>query len=557
MSTVLGCHEMRFRNGRVLTALSLGAFLSVSLFASWLNMKDDVDDVTLCQQAFLEVNNRLHKAEEESLIYSRELKSLLDEIKHALVVTTKAMGNDTTMALSDFPDPKMIKELNSPGILPVQLQSIFYYLPHLMSNKDSLQPKLLIGQGRTGVSMVMGIPTVKRESQTYLMDTLNSLIYELSPDEKRDCVIVVLIAEVNESYVNGLAENLQNMYAKEIQSGLLEIISPSKNFYPNLLDLKETFGDSQTRVRWRTKQNLDYSFLMMYAQAKGMFYLQLEDDIIATPNYLQTILNFAHHQPSDEWMILEFSQLGFIGKLFKSPDLPLIIEFILMFYKDKPIDWLLDHILWVKVCNPEKDEKHCERQKANLRIRYRPSLFQHMGTHSSLAGKIQNLKDKDFNKQLLLKRHSNPTAELTTSLKIYQHYSLEKAYKGEDFFWAYTPVAGDFIKFKFYQPLKVERYLFRSGDIEHPGDKLVNTTVEVLPANGTDFKKKSLYNSSKTYSKYKETDDGYYRIDAFRNGFVEGEVDGSIGKIEAIRLFILSDSSVWVLLNEIFIDATT
>lgn len=26
-----------------------------------------------------------------------------------------------------------------------------------------------------------------------------------------------------------------------------------------------------------------------------------------------------------------------------------------MFYKEKPIDWLLDHILWVKVCNPEKD----------------------------------------------------------------------------------------------------------------------------------------------------------------------------------------------------------
>lgn len=41
--------------------------------------------------------------------------------------------------------------------------------------------------------------------------------------------------------------------------------------------------------------------------------------------------------------------------MFKSLDLSLIVEFILMFYKDKPIDWLLDHIMWVKVCNPEKD----------------------------------------------------------------------------------------------------------------------------------------------------------------------------------------------------------
>ncbi|KAI6079719.1 Alpha-1,3-mannosyl-glycoprotein 4-beta-N-acetylglucosaminyltransferase A [Aix galericulata] len=43
------------------------------------------------------------------------------------------------------------------------------------------------------------------------------------------------------------------------------------------------------------------------------------------------------------------------SKMFQSPDITLIVEFIFMFYKEKPIDWLLDHILWVKVCNPEKD----------------------------------------------------------------------------------------------------------------------------------------------------------------------------------------------------------
>lgn len=45
----------------------------------------------------------------------------------------------------------------------------------------------------------------------------------------------------------------------------------------------------------------------------------------------------------------------FSGKLFKSEDLPLMVDFFLMFYKDKPIDWLVDNLLWVKVCNPEKD----------------------------------------------------------------------------------------------------------------------------------------------------------------------------------------------------------
>ena len=44
-----------------------------------------------------------------------------------------------------------------------------------------------------------------------------------------------------------------------------------------------------------------------------------------------------------------------VGKLFKSSDLPKVVEFFLMFHRDKPIDWLLDHFLYVKVCNPEKD----------------------------------------------------------------------------------------------------------------------------------------------------------------------------------------------------------
>lgn len=47
------------------------------------------------------------------------------------------------------------------------------------------------------VSVVMGIPSVRREVHSYLTDTLHSLISELSPQEKEDSVIVVLIAEAS------------------------------------------------------------------------------------------------------------------------------------------------------------------------------------------------------------------------------------------------------------------------------------------------------------------------------------------------------------------------
>ncbi|XP_068134192.1 alpha-1,3-mannosyl-glycoprotein 4-beta-N-acetylglucosaminyltransferase B isoform X1 [Hyperolius riggenbachi] len=571
---------MRLRNGTFLTLLAFCfcIFLSLSWYTAFSGQKGDVVDVY--QREFLALRDRLHAAEQENLKRSKELNLVLDEIKRA--ISEKQALRDINRTWSSLSDETKLKLWNITNKNVLHLPTIFHHLPHLLSKENSLQPAIHVGQGRTGVSIVMGIPSVKREVHSYLTDTLNSLISELNQQEKEDCVIVVLIAETDAQYATSVAENIKSLFPNEIQSGLLEVISPSPNFYPDFSRLRESFGDPRERVRWRTKQNLDYCFLMMYAQSKGTYYVQLEDDIVAKPNYLSTMKNFALQQPSEEWMILEFSQLGFIGKLFKSLDLSLIVEFILMFYKDKPIDWLLDHILWVKVCNPEKDaepfkaylkrnkkvrylprpwtiqrlhptEKHCDRQKANLRIRFKPSLFQHVGTHSSLAGKIQKLKDKDFGKQALRKEHVNPAAEVSTSLKTYQHFTLEKAYLREDFFWAFTPTAGDFVRFRFFKPLRVERFFFRSGNIEHPEDKLYNTTVEILPFDSLQSDKEALHEGRAKPSKYHRTPDGYFQIGSFNKGIAEGEVDPSFGPLEALRLSIQTDSPVWVILSEIFI----
>lgn len=529
-------YAMRLRNGSALTLLCLATFVSVSwITTAWFKQRGNgIDEY---QKDFLELRQRLLAAERENQKKSHYLNNVLEDIKKALADRRNNSNNHT--------DDARWKELNLTTKVSMQFVNLYYYLPHLLEHEDSLHPNILFGQGRVGVSLVMGIPTVKREKKNYLMDTLSSLFYELSEEEKKDCVIIVFIAEVDPQYVKAIADSIKERFPNEIQSGLLEVISPPVGYYPDFSTIKETFGDSKERVRWRTKQNLDYSLLMLYAQPKGVFYVQLEDDIVAKPQYFQSIKTFALQQPSEEWLFLEFSQLGFIGKLFKSKDLPLIVEFFLMFYKDKPIDWLLDHILWVKVCNPEKDAKHCDRQKANLRIRYRPSLFQHMGTHSSLSGKIQNLKDKDFGKQVLHKSHPNPPAKVSTSMKEYQQYTLEKVYRGEDCFWAFAPVAGDYILISFSKPIHMEKYLFRSGNIEHPGDKLFNTTVEVLPAQTIKI--------NDALGKYQKTEDGFLRIGAFVNGLAEGSVDQLIGNILAIRLTILSESPVWALISEIFI----
>nr|XP_028600895.1 alpha-1,3-mannosyl-glycoprotein 4-beta-N-acetylglucosaminyltransferase-like protein MGAT4D isoform X1 [Podarcis muralis] len=531
---------MRLRLTSALTFVCLSALFSFAWYAARSGSGGSVLDLN--QRQLLELRQRLFFAEKENKKRSQELNSVLNEIKQFIGELASASGN--------FTDSTKLNVLSLANKLPIHLSNIHYYLPHLQEHEDGIYPNVVIGQGRTGVAMVIGVPTVRREKESYLMDTLQSLLSGMSEDQKKHCMIIIFVAEVDLKYVNSIAESIRSRFPKEALSGVLEVVSPPASYYPKLSNLKASLGDSSERVRWRTKQNLDYSFLMMYAQPRGTFYLQLEDDIIAKPSFIQTISEFVVLQDSKEWMFLEFSQLGFIGKLFRCRDLPLIVEFLLMFYKDKPIDWLLDHLLWVKVCSPEKDARHCERQKTYLRIRYRPSLFQHVGIHSSLAGKIQKLKDRDFGKNPLLTAHVNPAAEVTTSLKVFQHFTLEKAYKGIDFFWAFAPVAGDYILFSFWQPIKIERYLFKSGNVEHPGDIIVDATVEVLPNAEIDIQ--AAGGNSGNF-KIVKTQDGYFQIGTFKNGIADGIVNPNLGNIKALRLSIHSSSATWLLLSEIYI----
>lgn len=79
------------------------------------------------------------------------------------------------------------------------------------------------------------------------------------------------------------------------------------------------------------------------------------------------------------------------------------------------------------------------------------------------------LQDKDFGNQNLFQAHNNPAAELSSSLKHYQQHSLDRAYKGQDFFWALTPTQDDYILFNFPQPIHI------SGSVRNGFSKVDST----------------------------------------------------------------------------------
>ena len=99
-------------------------------------------------------------------------------------------------------------------------------------------------QGRTGVSIVLGVPTVRRETQSYLLLTLQSLIDNMEDSEKEDVLIVVLVAETDTRVVGDIAKDIGEQFGDHLKSGLIEVISPPPDFYPNPATIRQTLGTS-------------------------------------------------------------------------------------------------------------------------------------------------------------------------------------------------------------------------------------------------------------------------------------------------------------------------
>lgn len=56
------------------------------------------------------------------------------------------------------------------------------------------------------VSMVLGIPTVERPKQSYLVSTITSLLFSLTAEEQKDLLIVVCVAEVTHTSEHSLSQ---------------------------------------------------------------------------------------------------------------------------------------------------------------------------------------------------------------------------------------------------------------------------------------------------------------------------------------------------------------
>ncbi|CAG4977688.1 unnamed protein product [Colias eurytheme] len=486
-------------------------------------------------QAHLKFLESLYRARQEDIMTLQHKAVTSNNSQTALIDPKSAtLAPEVTARLKNLTDSLAARGVNTRELALMKTAFVFQLLPHLMKDPNSLKPAFHMRAGdRPLARFVIGIPTVRRDKEAYIMDTLKTLVEGLTEEDRKDTIIIIYVGETDMMYVIDLAKQIEAKYSRHVKSGMIEVLSPSPTYYPNFDSVPLTLGDSAKRVMWRTKQNLDALYLMSYGQTKGTYYLMIEDDVMAKKKYLQEIKHYTASisLANPNWFFVEFCNVGGIGKLFKSSDLIHFITYVQLFYYNMPIDWLLESYLADRVCTIDKTSAACGKSKMQIRPKYKSNLFEHIGMYSSLKGKIQKVKDGKYGNQPNHYAHNNPPLErIYTDIEAHADHSLERAYYGETFFWGITPKKGNVAEFWFDRPFDLGRYTFRSGNFQHMSDKLKDTVVEILPENGRNF----------------------ITIDQFDEfGLADGLLKRDIGPIEAIRLRVEKSSSHWVILSEI------
>ena len=293
---------------------------------------------------------------------------------------------------------------------------------------------------------------MERSNDSYLLQTLDSLLQSTSDRDKQNITIVVFLGDFNITKRKSICNTLTTHYSEAISSGLLVAISSHEKKYPVLDDPVKSYGDSTERIKWRTKQAVDFAILWKFSSWRSQYYLQLEDDIISVDGYFTAIRKYIDdvNKEAQPWVCLQFSKLGFIGKLFRAEDLTSLTKVVFMFYQHHPVDIILMYFLRLSV------------QKQGFV--HNPALFQHIGKHSSLTNKTQKLWDETFYNSSKIYKGDNPPAHLTTNMVIWGDHNLEMAYsKYPGFFWARKIRAGQHVMITFERPQLLERVVVETG----------------------------------------------------------------------------------------------
>ncbi|XP_006888035.1 PREDICTED: alpha-1,3-mannosyl-glycoprotein 4-beta-N-acetylglucosaminyltransferase C-like [Elephantulus edwardii] len=301
---------------------------------------------------------------------------------------------------------------------------------HILIGGPPMEKKLL----------TIGISSAQHHQRSYLLNTLKSIFFASSQSEQKHIVVLVHLADPDPKWLNQVISNISVFFKPYIQTRQLAVINtPLQSYHPLKRHKKKSSG-TLNYVAFHSIQNIGYAFLMNFATNYSDYFLMIEDDVKCAPGFITQIVTVLSAWEYKSYFTLEFSQLGFVGKLFRTIDLPRFVHFLLLFYQQMPSDHLYSHFLDLIQKSP---------------IQFSPSLFQHMGNYSSFEGELKNFEGKD-RKENGTGFPNNPDASLFTDLKVTNDSVLKNAYSlDENFFYTKEAKAGNHITVILDTPAKV------------------------------------------------------------------------------------------------------
>lgn len=193
--------------------------------------------------------------------------------------------------------------------------------------------------------MTIGISTIQRiksgKKISYIEHCVESHLKPLSDAEKEEISIVILLGDDDVEKRLYIQRSIMKAFPAYVENGTIKLIYVPQRYYQPLENIPQTYGDPPWRVKWRSKQTLDFSFLTYFCHGLADYYLHLEDDIQSDPNYYQIIKEDLSDKKimAEPWIMRQYWNMGFIGKLIKNDYLKALADYWNLFYYEMPLDW--------------------------------------------------------------------------------------------------------------------------------------------------------------------------------------------------------------------------
>nr|CAI9714369.1 unnamed protein product [Rangifer tarandus platyrhynchus] len=271
-----------------------------------------------------------------------------------------------------------------------------------------------------------------------LLHTLLSLFRATSKVEQKRLTVLVHLAGADPAWLGETVLHISSLFSPQILAGQLLLIHAPPDAYPPAGAGREPCSE----------QNVDHAFLMSSASKLSEFFLLLEDNAFCAPNFISHVQWKVDTLRSQPWVFLEFANLGVLGKLFRNGDLPTLAHFLLLFYREKPLNRLLAHF---RVLLAQKDPILCT-----------PFLFYHRATYYPLNDRQE--ASGAYRKSPYAP--DNPPAAAFTDMKVFEvHFPWEAYTLDESFFWTHNVSAGSHLTVVLNQPADLRRVQVLTGTV--------------------------------------------------------------------------------------------